>query len=193
VWEGDRVADEDVRETARLLSLAGASLRLRGVTNPEMHIFLASTPRLATIIIGSAPLSVEEVAKLRAATTELGFTVLVSPDQPTSSLVLAQVLQADTPEAFDRLVRSYHIDLTPPTDDRPFFLNQLIRFCSAEARANILDQGSLLTRRWREPDSNPRSRFRYSSSQGRLLSSPCLFAVPNEHTVRLERLFHRNN
>src|SRR5205823_1006083 len=78
------------------------------------------------ILIDSAPLSVDEVAKLRAATTELGFTVLVSPDQPTSSLVLAQVLQADTPEAFDRLVRSYHIDLTPPTDDRPFFFNQLI-------------------------------------------------------------------
>jgi hypothetical protein len=117
---------EDIRETARLLSLAGASLRLRGVTNPEMHIFLASTPRLATIIIGNAPFSGDEVAKLRAATTELGFSVLVSPDQPTSSPVLAQVLQADTPEAFDRLVRSYHIDLTPPTDDRPFFFNQLI-------------------------------------------------------------------
>lgn len=117
---------EDIRETARLLSLAAASLRLHGVTNPEMHIFLASTPRLATIIIGNAPLSVDEVAKLRAATAELGFTVLVSPDQPTSSPVLAQVLQADTPEAFDQLARSYHIDLTPPTDDRPFFFNQLI-------------------------------------------------------------------
>jgi len=87
---------------------------------------LASTPRLATIIIGNAPLSADEVAKLRAATTELGFTVLVSPDQPTPSPVLAQVLQVDTPEAFDLLVRSYHIDLTPPTDDRPFFFNQLI-------------------------------------------------------------------
>jgi hypothetical protein len=53
--------------------------------------------------------------------------------------------------------------------------------------------GSHWTLRWREPDSNPRSRFRYSPSQGRLLSSPCLFAVPNEHTARLERLFHRNN
>ena len=31
---------------------------------------------------------------------------------------------------------------------------------------------SLQTHRWREPDSNPRSRFRYSPSWDRLLSSP---------------------
>jgi SAM-dependent methyltransferase len=116
----------DIRETARLLSLAVASLRLRGVANPETHVFLACTPRLATIIVANATFSADELAKLRDATTELGFTVLVSPDQAAASPVLAQVMRATSADAFASLARSYHIDLTPPTDDRPFFFNQLL-------------------------------------------------------------------
>src|SRR5437016_1005735 len=116
----------DIRETARLLSLAAASLRLRGVANPETHVFLACTPRLATIIVANATFSADELAKLRDATTEVGFTGLVSPAQAAASPVLAQAMQATSANAFARLARSYRIDLTPPTDDRPFFFNQLL-------------------------------------------------------------------
>jgi hypothetical protein len=89
-------------------------------------VVLACAQRLATIIVANATFSADELARLRDATTELGFTVLVSPDQATASPVLAEVMRATSADAFASLARSYHIDLTPPTDDRPFFFNQLL-------------------------------------------------------------------
>ena len=95
-------------------------------TKTEAHVVLACAQRLATIIVANATFSADELAKLRDATTELGFTVLVSADQATASPVLAEVMRATSANAFASLARSYHIDLTPPTDDRPFFFNQLL-------------------------------------------------------------------
>ncbi len=116
----------NITETGRLLSLASAALRMRGVVHPETHVFLAGAPSLATIIVGNAPLSPEDLSLLHKATGELGFTELVSPDREVTSPVLRRVLQAGSAEAFAELTRQYHIDLTAPTDDRPFFFNQLV-------------------------------------------------------------------
>ena len=116
----------NITETGRLLSLAIAALRMRGVQHPEAHIFLASAPALATIIVGNAPLSADDLSVLRKATDELGFTELVSPDREVSSGILRRVLQAVSAAEFATLTQQYHIDLTAPTDDRPFFFNQLV-------------------------------------------------------------------
>jgi hypothetical protein len=116
----------NITETGRLLSLAIAALRMRGVQHPEAHIFLASAPALATIIVGNAPLSADDLSVLRKATDELGFTELVSPDREVSSPILRRVLQAVSAAEFATLTQQYHIDLTAPTDDRPFFFNQLV-------------------------------------------------------------------
>lgn len=83
----------DITETGRLLSLAAAALRERGAAHPEAQIFLASTSRLATIIVGNAPLSADELSRLHKATTDLGFTELVSPDRGVASPVLQRILR----------------------------------------------------------------------------------------------------
>ncbi len=116
----------DIAETGRLLSLASTTLRARGVANPAARIFLAGTPSLATIIVGNAPLSPDDLAKLHNATHELGFTELVSPDRAVAASVLQRILQAREPDDLDGLTREYHIDFSAPTDDRPFFFNQLL-------------------------------------------------------------------
>ena len=116
----------NITETGRLLSLASAALRRRGVSHPETQVFLAGTPPLATIIVGNAPLSTDDLRLLHRATNELGFIELVSPDREVESPVLRQVLQAVSAAEFATLTRQYHIDLTAPTDDRPFFFNQLV-------------------------------------------------------------------
>jgi len=115
----------DVTETGRLLSLAAGALRDRGIDRPEAHLFLAGSLNLATLIVSAAPLSADELARLRARTDQLGFHVLVSPDAPDASPVLRQIVVADS-QALDGLTRAHHLDLTVPTDDRPFFFNQLI-------------------------------------------------------------------
>jgi hypothetical protein len=116
----------NIRETARLLSLAAASLRSRGVADPEKHIFLAGTSPLSTIIVSKAPFSADDLGKLREVTLALGFTILVGPGHPAVDPVLAEVLKADSPATIERIVESNHLDVRPPTDNRPFFFNQVI-------------------------------------------------------------------
>jgi hypothetical protein len=116
----------DIAETGRLLSLAATTLRTRGVKDPEARIFLAGTSHLATIIVGNAPFSADELRQLHAATADLGFTELVSPDHEVAAPVLGRILRARGPDDLELLTHEYHIDFSAPTDDRPFFFNQLL-------------------------------------------------------------------
>ncbi len=134
----------NITETGRLLSLAAAALRARGVAHPEAQIFLASTPRLATIIVGNAPLSADELSRLHKATAELGFTELVSPDNDVASPVLRRVLQARSTDELEAMTRQYHIDFTAPTDDRPFFFNQLVLTDPASIRGAQASQDGVI-------------------------------------------------
>ena len=113
-------------ETGRVVSLAMTALRAHGVDDPRAHIFMAGTPILATIIVGAAPLSATDLSKLHETTHELGFTELISPDRDQGPGLLGEVLSARTEADFDELTKRYHLDLSAPTDDRPFFFNQLI-------------------------------------------------------------------
>ncbi len=117
----------NIAETGRLLSLAIAALRERGVAHPEAQVFLAGIPPLATIIVANSPFSVDDLSLLHKTTGNLGFDELVSPDREVASPVLRRIVQAggDAPEVA-ALTQRYHIDLTAPTDDRPFFFNQLV-------------------------------------------------------------------
>jgi hypothetical protein len=117
---------QDIGETGRLLSLACAALRARGVQQPASHLFMAATGRLATLIVGNAPLSASELTRLHAATAAYGFAELVSPDHDIASPVLRRIMQASNQDEIASLVRLYHVDFTAPTDNRPFFFNQLI-------------------------------------------------------------------
>ncbi|MFL5283832.1 MAG: hypothetical protein ACJ8AW_23275 [Rhodopila sp.] len=117
---------QNITESARLLSLAVSALRTRNVVRPQEQIYLASSPVLATIIVSNSPFSADDLARLHAATGELGFTELASPDRKPASPVLADVLNVTSADEFDDLVKQYHIDLSAPTDSRPFFFNQLV-------------------------------------------------------------------
>jgi hypothetical protein len=50
----------------------------------------------------------------------------VSPNREVLSPVLRRILAAGSPREISALTEIYHIDLTAPTDDRPFFFNQLL-------------------------------------------------------------------
>jgi spermidine synthase len=134
----------NVTETGRLLSLAAASLRDRGVTQPQTHLFLAGSWNLATLIVSAAPFSTDELARLRARTDELGFRVLVSPDAPDATPILRQIIDADS-QAMDGLSHMNHLDLTVPTDDRPFFFNQLILTDPDSIRLALKSRAGVIT------------------------------------------------
>lgn len=115
-----------ITETGRLLSLANAALRARGVTDPRSHIYMASAARLATIIVSAQPLTPDDLRRLHDTSAELGYEELITPDREVDNPILQRILSARDDSELTDLTRRYHIDFTAPTDDRPFFFNQLV-------------------------------------------------------------------
>ena len=116
---------EDITEIGRLISLAAAALREQGADRPARHLFVATSGKLATLIVAKSPFTPGELARLRAEAARLRFPVLLSPDRLDRSRVLVQIAEARSAAALAALSARHHIDLSVTTDDRPFFFNQL--------------------------------------------------------------------
>ncbi len=116
---------EDLGETARLISLATASLLEEGAERPEDHIVLASADRISTIIVSSTPFSRDALQTIRNAVAHYGFGLLLFPGEPAPDPRLTNILEARSTEELSRNVRDPILDLGPPHDDKPFFFNMV--------------------------------------------------------------------
>lgn len=117
-------------ETLRLVSTGMAGWASAGVADPRQHIAViaqptpgASTEGLATVLFKRTPFTPEEVAAIQERAEDLGFRVLYAPGLPPQEEVGA-FIAAEDHAAF---IARYPLDITPASDDRPFFFN-LIRF-----------------------------------------------------------------
>jgi spermidine synthase len=114
-----------VNETGRMISVTVAALMSMGATNPAEHVFLAASGQIATLIVSRDPLAPADVAELERTAAELRFAILLSPSGLRASPALARIVSARTPDELHRHTSTLELDLTPATDDRPFFFNQL--------------------------------------------------------------------
>jgi predicted membrane-bound spermidine synthase len=116
----------DANESARMIALAIATLIDAGAAEPRRHVFVATSGSIATLALAKTPLTREQLQALRDATSAFGFHVLVDPDPtPTVSSLLAGVVNAHSRDELDALVAHAELDLSVPTDNRPFFFSQL--------------------------------------------------------------------
>ncbi len=120
-WFGGGVNDE----TARLVSLAVATLQERGVAHARPHVILASSGAVATLLLGRDPFTPEDIARARTAAGTYGFDLLVVPGAPDANPVLGRILDTTDRATLDRVTLGPALDLRPPIDDRPFFFNML--------------------------------------------------------------------
>lgn len=118
-------APENPQEIGRLLSLAQASLFRFGIADPRGHIYVVTNKRLATLLVSPTAFSREDLAKLDQVAVDLGYSVLVSPQRPIEENLLGRIIQTRSRAELDGLVGQADIDISPATDDRPFFFNQL--------------------------------------------------------------------
>ena len=118
-------APGEVNETGRMVSLAMAALFDLGVADPRRHVFLASSDRIATLIVSRSPLPSGAADILRDVAADLGFDVLIAPAQRPRSAVLRQIVDSSSREQLQAYTASLPLDLTPASDERPFFFNQL--------------------------------------------------------------------
>ncbi|HEX6142864.1 MAG TPA: hypothetical protein VFZ01_09110 [Geminicoccaceae bacterium] len=126
VYTVSRWYDPDrVEETGRMVSLAMAAAMENGAEDPRQHVFLAVSERVATLVLGRDPLPADAVETLERAAADLDYTVVISPGRTPDSEILSRIASASSRSELDRYTSSLALDLTPPTDDRPFFFNQL--------------------------------------------------------------------
>lgn len=120
----------NVNETGRMIALGVAAVLESGASDARPYLFVAGSPRLATLVLAKSPFTPAELQALRKRTEQLGFQVLLAPDQTPSSPLLSALAQSRSLDELDRAASSSAVlDVTVPTDDRPFFFNQL-RFSS---------------------------------------------------------------
>ncbi|MGD1996890.1 MAG: hypothetical protein PVH62_08970, partial [Anaerolineae bacterium] len=117
-------------ETMRLISTGMAGWTSAGVSDPGRHVAVVMLPGissefegLATTLFKRTPFTPEEVAALRQRAEELGFSLLYAPGLPPQGEV-GQLITAEDRTAF---AAAYPLDISPATDNRPFFFN-LVRF-----------------------------------------------------------------
>jgi len=117
-------------EAYRLTALAAESLRREGIDDPRGHIVLVqSKPNLpgvsvANILVSKQPFSNADLARIDEVSEARGWTVVLAPGEPSTDPLFAQIVESKDPNSLDI---GYPADISPPTDDRPFFF-QMVPF-----------------------------------------------------------------
>ena len=133
-------------EILRCLSLARASLEQLGVRDVRRHLAVVRCLRdpegrfvrdgVATVLVSRSPLSNDDVRRLDEYARRVGFDLVLSPTVCTKP-VFEQVLSA--PKLSD-FTDSFYLDISPPTDDRPFFFH-LLRLRDWARPRPLMEQG----------------------------------------------------
>ena len=126
-------------EVYRTLAIAAQALTDHGVKNPRDHILLYKAPptgfdsSVGTIMVSPTPFSKADVAKMDAQAAELDFQRVLTPDFAINEKFEALAAPGGPTPALDL----FNEDISPPTDDRPFF------FQMADLGTLLTDRGSL--------------------------------------------------
>ncbi|WP_437747655.1 hypothetical protein WMF39_23185 [Sorangium sp. So ce1504] len=123
--EGTLVLARADADFDRLLSLVTAALRRAGVAAPKDHLFACSAAQKTALLARRTPLAREDVEALRRHCRKHRFSEVLAPDRPATP-VRSLLVAAAAPTASAAAARvadgaAAEADLTPPTDDRPFF------------------------------------------------------------------------
>jgi spermidine synthase len=129
-------------ETGRMISLATAAVLATGAPEASSHLFVATASNIATLVLSKSPFTAAQVARLRGRAQRLGFGVLLAPGQPPADPVLRAIVQSHTLDQVNAAASRTYLDLSVPTDNRPFFFNQL-KFNHIRAGINNAGSGVL--------------------------------------------------
>jgi hypothetical protein len=113
------------RESLRLVSLAYAALKLLGQQDPARNIMVVRQNSKAlqgwgaqdTILIGRNPFSTTDVNRIQSAAATANMQVIYVPGTSVKTPFRDLLLSDD----LSRFYSTYKFDVSPVTDDRPFF------------------------------------------------------------------------
>ncbi len=112
-------------ETARIIALAMETLWSMGVAQPFKHIVVLQTDQVATLIISRRPLSEADIDLVQSESVRMGFNMIVTPRKLPVHPMLRELSQQRTRDGMWAWSANQSLDITPPTDTRPFFFSML--------------------------------------------------------------------
>jgi hypothetical protein len=112
-------------EIGRVVSLAVSALIELDNAKPRDHIFIAGVSNLATVIVSRQPFTTADLNALNDAADKLHFDIIAGPGRPAADPILAEILDSRDLNDLNTRVDRYFLNVSPPTDARPFFFNQL--------------------------------------------------------------------
>ncbi len=106
----------------RLTSIATAALMELGVKQPRDHIVVVVGGQsqgvpMGTILVSKNPFSKKDLDTINEVAHRLQFRTVLSPSFSIDSIFSAIASGTN----FDSLAKNFPLDISPPTDDRPFF------------------------------------------------------------------------
>lgn len=115
----------NIGEAGRMLSLAVAALYEAGISEPDRHVAVIASKRVATLLASRRPLSGEEIARLTKQAEELDFRVIVMPGTAADHPMLRSIMAAKSLDDLHDRIAGSTLRYDPPTDDSPYFFNML--------------------------------------------------------------------
>jgi hypothetical protein len=121
-------------ETIRTASLAREALRRLGATDPAAHVIMVKAPRaqglagalgngVSTILVSPTAFTADDLATLGQEISRLGFEFIATPGSAENDIY--STILGGTEEDAKKFYSGYSLDVTAPTDDRPFFFQML--------------------------------------------------------------------
>ena len=112
-------------ETARMLALAYETLWSLGAEHPRDHIVLLQNLTIATLLLSPTPFSQRDLDRMQKIAVERGVNMVLTPRKLPTNPLLRELAQHETPEQLRAWAAAQVLDLSAPTDARPFFFNML--------------------------------------------------------------------
>jgi hypothetical protein len=111
---------EPPRESLRLCTVAREALRREGIAAPERHFLVYASRNVATIVMRREPFDTQEASDFQREGERRGFSILYDPFTTRDNLFHGFFAAQDRAAFY----RSLPFDVTPVTDDSPFFFLQ---------------------------------------------------------------------
>jgi spermidine synthase len=111
-------SEELLNETLRLVNLCAAALEESGVADPAGNLVVVEGGTIATVLVSKRPFTPQELERIDEAADELEFNKIWIPDHGSTDAHVERMLTDGDREAY---VAGLSVNLSAPTDDRPFF------------------------------------------------------------------------
>ncbi len=112
-------------EGERLVSLTVGALLDAGIKDPKQHIFIATGYRIVTLVMSRDPFTSAQLDAMEKRVKEMDYGILISPRKSVAGTEFAKILDAKSRGDLENLAKASEYDISPPTDWRPFFFNQV--------------------------------------------------------------------